>query len=321
MTHTDPPEWASSVLCCPQTGERQFLEAGRLLRADGSVAGRSDAGIVRFPIPRPDDSIKFYRRVGGPHFHERANIPFAMSSLDTAVYHSYLDRVRPHSPAALIVDVGGGDGRNARFWLDAGFERVVVVDAAADALLRFRTRVAETPHLLGRLLLIEADVRTIPLLSGCAECVVAIETLYYLNEDYEIGLDQCRKLLTPSGKILLSERDYEGGLVLSLLYRGVSAMLESGGTRSLWDGASDALVRSRCFSEAELVSLVQRHGLQVIAVHGTSLLALLLGWLRGKGCIDDQHANELRRTRELLDTLGREGRLRRCHVVIAERHD
>jgi hypothetical protein len=120
----------------------------------------------------------------------------------------------------------------------------VVADAVAEALLRFRQRVAQyNPTWLDRLLLIEADVRFLPLLSGRAACVIAIETLCYLNEDYAVGLKECVRLISRSARILISERDYEGGFVLRLLYHGLDGMLQLANNQSL-------LVRSRCFTQS-----------------------------------------------------------------------
>src|SRR6185312_10865307 len=227
-------------------------QGDRLLSVTGDEIGRIEDGILRIPVASVDEGIAFYRKLGGAHFHERAAMPFAMSVLDTPIYHSSLDAVRPASSESVIVDVGGGDGRNARPWLERGFRRLVVIDAAGEALLRFRRRIAEErADWLEHLLLIEADARKLPLADGCAAAVLAIETLGCLNEDYVIGLGECARLLASVGKLLVSERGYEGGLVMRLLYYGIDGMLQSAESRALWDGPPGAPLRTRCFSEAE----------------------------------------------------------------------
>ena len=66
-----------------------------------------------------------------------------MTTLDTPVHRAYLDRIRPDArPDAVIADIGGGDGRNAVPWLEAGFHRIIVVDPIASALMRLRQRIA-----------------------------------------------------------------------------------------------------------------------------------------------------------------------------------
>lgn len=131
----------------------------------------------------------------------------------------------------------------------------MVADAVAEALLRFRQRVAQHNPTLDRLLLIEADVRFLSLLSGCAACVIAIETSCYLNEDYAVGLKECVRLMSRSARILISERDYEGGFVLRLLHHGLDGMLGLANNRSLFDGSTEVLVRSRCFTQSELIDV------------------------------------------------------------------
>lgn len=280
--------------------------------------GRYDAGVYRFRTEVVDENIAHYRKIGGAHIVDRAIVPFAMTSLDTPRYREALEEVAP-SFDGVLVDVGGGDGRNALPSLVRGVGRVVVIDPAADALYRLRERVeGALPEHLERLALVEADARDIPLHDGCAETVVAIESLYYLNEDYERGLAECVRILAPSGRVLLSDRDREGALLMQLLYFGVPALLRSAREGSVWDGPDQAM-RTRSFSELELRAIVERAGLEIEAFEGTSLLALILGWLNGNGRIADADLMEVSSIRALLCELGKTGVMRRCHVVRARR--
>jgi SAM-dependent methyltransferase len=277
-------------------------------------------GILRCNLTNGDSGIDYYRSIDGAHMHERAAVKYAMSSLDTPVYREYLSRIRPPSLDALIVDVGGGDGRNAEPWLEWGYRRVVVVDPVFSALRRFRSRLADRPEWLDRLLLIEADARRLPLIAECASRVQAIESLFYLNESYEDGLRECMRLLSGTGQILVSERDYEGGLITSLLYGGVSDCLAQAGTRDVWDGIAGLRVRSRCFTIAELVTVLERNQLSILSNNGLSALSLLLGYLRSAGKITSEDELRIDDVYKLLLDLGNTGSIRRCHVVVAEKH-
>jgi SAM-dependent methyltransferase len=310
--------WAFDLLRCPESGDALRRDRDRLVLANGSEVSRIEDGIVRFPVLVADDNVRLYRKFGGPHFWERANAGYAMSALDTPVYHDFLQDVSPTSPTGVIVDVGGGDGRNARPWLEKGYRRVVVVDTAADGLARFRTRIGnDHPEWLDRILLIEADARRLPLKAGCAETVMAVESLFYLNDDYELGLRQCKALLAPHGRLFLSERDYEGGLLLQLLYQGVAKMIDASHTRLVVDGPVDDPMISRSFTEQELIALLSANGLAVKSVQGISLFSVVLGWMRNRHLIGDGDAVHLPAVRAMLGNLGREGRMRRCHVVVA----
>ena len=170
--------------------------------------------------------------------------------------------LRPIIMMLLVVDVGGGDGRNALPWLQWGFKRVVVIDSTAAALSRFRARVlAENREWLEHLVLIECDARTLPLADNTADRVLAIESLYYLNEDYERGLAQCHRVMRPQARLLLADRSYEGALLTRLLYYGgVGAMLETARSREMWDGEDEARVRTRFFSTKELHAFIAAQG-------------------------------------------------------------
>jgi SAM-dependent methyltransferase len=320
MSNSGLPSWSDGLLQCPLTGDRLCFYAGLARNGSGLEVGRIEDGMLRVPIHSTNDGIRVYRAVGGAHFHERTDVAFAMSGLDTPVYHTLIQDLRPDSIDSPIIDVGAGDGRNAWPWLERGYRRIVLVDAAGEALLRFRSRVAErNPDWVDRLLLIEADARHLPLATGAAAVVQAIESLYYLNEDYQLGLSECTRVLASSGKLLVSERDYEGGLMLSLLYRGVGGVLASADIRSVWDGPPQSLIRSRCFTEEELIALMQQQGLEVVSVKGTPILSLLLGWMRGAGLLKEGDSEHLAEVRRLLDKLATSGAMRRCHVVIARK--
>jgi SAM-dependent methyltransferase len=206
------PTWTHEILVNPKTRLPIVEEDDRLIASDGDLAGTIVEGVACFPISTTDRSIEFYRDVGGARFHERASVPYSMSALDTDVYHGYLAELRSHNLDAIIVDVGGGDGRNVLPWLHWGFRRIVVVDPVRAALARLRARLgADQPDWLDRVLLIEADARRLPLRDRCAERVQAIEALAYLNEDYSSGLSECIRLLADGGRLPVADRDYEGG--------------------------------------------------------------------------------------------------------------
>ncbi len=327
MTETQPggsseqiPEWAWEALASPGGGP--LKREGGILWAAGQPIGRIDRGILSFKMPSEDPSAEYHRAIGGAHFHERSTVPFAMTALDTPAYHEYLRELAPDSRDALVADVGGGDGRNALPWLQWGFKRVVVIDSTAAALSRFRARVsAENRGWLDHLVLIECDARTLPLASGSADRVMAIESLYYLNEDYEQGLGECRRVMRPQARLLLADRSYEGALLTRLLYYGgVDAMLETAGRREMLDGEDEIRVRTRCFSRQELHALVAAHGFRIVNSGGISAFSLLLSFLSKVDRLGPESEAQLAAVHRLLVSLGRTGSFRRCHVIIAEKH-
>src|SRR5438270_494733 len=108
------PDWAWEVLAAPGGGPLR-CEDGLLWAADQPV-GQIDQGILRFDTPIADPSTEYYRTIGGAHFHERSADSYAMTALDTAVYHDYVRNFASDRRDILVVDVGGGDGRNTVPW-------------------------------------------------------------------------------------------------------------------------------------------------------------------------------------------------------------
>jgi ubiquinone/menaquinone biosynthesis C-methylase UbiE len=244
-----------------------------------------------------------------------------MTALDTPVYHDYLREFAPDDQDKLVVDVGGGDGRNAIPWLQWGFKRVVVMDATAAALSRFRSRaLAENPEWVERLVLIECDARRLPLADDMADRVQAIEALYYLNEDYEKGLAECRRVMRPQARLLLADRSHEGALLTRLLYYGgVGAMLETARSREMWDGEDGHRVRTRFLSREELHGLVMAEGFKIVETGGISAFSLLLSFLSKLDRLGPESEAQLAPIYQLLISLAHTGCFSRCHVVIAEK--
>jgi SAM-dependent methyltransferase len=241
-----------------------------------------------------------------------------MTSLDTPIYWHYLETLKPDDLDRVIVDVGAGDGRNTEPWLAWGFRHVIAADAIFSSLARFQSRLRDQhPEWLERVLLVECDVRKLPISSAKADLVLAIEVLCYLNEDYELGLSDCKRLLDQSGRIMISERSWEGALLTRLLYGGVQEMLEMRDRRDLLDGDGDNLVRSRTFTEQELVAVVKEAGLRPLEIKGLSLQPLVFGYLRQQGKFSSEDQRHLQNLLGLLKRLGNTGKIRRTHVVVS----
>jgi SAM-dependent methyltransferase len=312
------PAWASSVLACPQCRASLVAIEDLLSCQHCGLTAKYEAGIVRFDAGTSDAAIAWYNAAGGTQLHDRAQIPFTTSSLDSPVYRSYLEAFRPNNLNSTIVDVGAGDGRNTEPWLLWGYQRVIAVDAISASLARLRDRVAnEHPECFSRLLLVQCDIRRLPLASACANRVLAIEALCYLNDDFAKGLVEASRLLNPAGRIMISERAWEGALVSSLLYRGLGPMLDMRQTGDIYDATGENLVRTKTFTEAALISLIQGIGLEVLERKGISILPLLLGYVRQQGRLSPADEPRLPETCDFMMQLGLQGQMRRTHVIVA----
>ncbi len=313
------PEWWADVLACQKCEGIVFAD-GLIVRCGhcGEVGSWRDGIFVTQP-ERSDAAIAWYSAMGGTHLHDRAEVPFTTSSLDSCVYRSYLDQLRQAIPAkALIADIGAGDGRNTQPWLEWGYERVIAVDAVRVSLERLRDRIAQQkPDLAGNLLLVQSDIRRLPLRRASVGLALAIEALYYLNDDYEVGLAETRRIVTPGGTIMLSERAWEGAFISTLLERGLGEMLTLRRARDAHDGFGGQIVRSRTFTEEELLEVVGRAGLEIHRRAGISVLSIVLGYLRHKEQLAEDASEHFADTCETLRELGERGQMRRAHVIVA----
>jgi SAM-dependent methyltransferase len=317
------PDWAESVLTVPGTSAPLCRHRDQLLGPCGETVARVEDGIVRSTIPLDDPSITYYSALGGARFFERSTVAYAMTTLDTPIYHGHLRDFAPKERDAVIVDVGGGDGRNVVTWLEWGFRRVVLVDPVFAALARLRDRLsAANPNWLESVLLVEADARRLPLRRDCADRVFAIESLSYLDGDFEVGVGECKRVLARAGRLLIADRDYEGGLLTMLLYfGGVEGMLQLSMGRTLIDGMGDRRVRTRCFTRNELIAAIEQSRLKVIQVSGVSGFSMVLSYLRSIDRLGDNAEARVQDIHMLLDRLARTGTFMRSHVVIAEHAD
>jgi SAM-dependent methyltransferase len=300
------PEWAP-----------RYIDSSLFPRG---LEGAWSDGILQYGFADDDPAITWYDAKGGTSFAERVQVPYTMSSLDTPIYREWLARWRPGDPEAVVVDVGAGDGRNTLPFLEWGCTRVIAIEPVRASLHRMREQASRIcSDVEARLLPVQADARRLPLLSSAASFVLAIESLYYLNDDHDLGLAECARVLAPNARLLLSDRAWEGGLFTGLLYGGISELLRVGEGRSLRDGLAAAPVQSRLFTEDELVASVSASGLRVVEINGLSVLAMLLGYLRGQGRISEDDRPYLPMVVDLLRNLGKTAVARRTHIIVADR--
>ena len=312
------PTWAKNLWIDRMTGQALSVSSGRFVDSSGKVYGAMRDGIACFLSDWCDASIDYYKGVGGAHFHERAASALAMTTLDTATYHRYLDRLMPLPTGALVADIGAGDGRNVMPWLEKTDCKLVAADAVGEALGRLRSRiVASHPEWLDRVLFVECDARYLPFRSGAFARVVTVETLMYLNEDYLKGLRECARLLLSDGQLLVAERDREASLIARLLYfGGIDGLIDQAQDSSkAWDGSATRMVRSRAFTARELAEVVRSVNLEIIEELGISAISMLVSFVAQ---CHDGRTERLDALHEVLSNLGRFGAMRRSHVVVAQ---
>src|SRR5262249_43721346 len=173
----------------------------------------------------------------------------------------------------------------------------------------------------GGLAVTEGAARQLPLASDCAALVVSTEVLCCLNEGYADGLRSCARGLKPgpAARLLVSERSWEGGLVTRLLYSGVASLIEMKDSRDLRDGLAAQPLRTRTFTEEELLEQFRKAGLTVVERKGTPLLSLWFGSMRGRAAGGADGGRHLPELQARLADLGEGGLARRAHTLVAHK--
>jgi len=134
-----------------------------------------------------------YYGLGG----ERARLATGAGRLELARTTEILERWLP--PAAVVADVGGGDGRYAD-WLVGRGHRVELVEPVPLHVELARSRAGVPP----RFGVHEGDARAVPLDDGSVDAVLLLGPLYHLGErrDRLLALREAVRICRPGGLVV-----------------------------------------------------------------------------------------------------------------------
>jgi ubiquinone/menaquinone biosynthesis C-methylase UbiE len=314
------PCWALDILACPVChGTLEIIKDDFYCKKCNKV-GSWKQGIAWFTVSDNDSSILWYDAKGGTDFQQRTKIHFTMSSLDAVSYHDLLFQYKPISKFSFIADVGSGDGRNTLPWVRDGYNRIIAIDPIADSLKNLRIAALSChDDASNNLLLIRADARFLPLKDQAIDLALAIESLAYLNDDYQHGLNQCARVLKRNALLIVSETSREGSLIFALLYGGVKQFTSMQGERFVHDGPVESPVKHLIFTENELLERIRQAELTPVHICGLSLLSIIFGYLRGRGEIIKESDRYLPIVNAMLNELRDSGTAYRTHIVIASK--
>ena len=146
-----------------------------------------------------------YRTVSREH-------PFCVKAIEGA-----LQRIR-NVPAPLVAELGCGDGRFIRLFLESGLEQIVGLDISRTNLRRLEKRIRETPGASEKVLLIEGDAFAPSFLKDVFDLVIVIGVLQVLdNERYPQGLAACANTLRPGGYLLTIDPTDFGAVMYAIV--------------------------------------------------------------------------------------------------------
>lgn len=216
-------------------------------------------------------SFEFYEACGGTHLRERSKKSFSTAYYETKKYYRCFGKTifKDMTP---VLEVGCGDGRNIDWLLNNGFERIVATDFNLQSLKKYKQGLSEES--LQKILFVNSDLLHLPLKINSFKSALAIEVLYYLNEDYKLGCEKIYELLEYGGIFINSEPTLEGALLYNLIADEIPDFIRSSLERKKREG-KDTSVLARVFQNTEIHSILEGVGFSVYKQYGISAFASL----------------------------------------------
>ncbi|MBX6311398.1 MAG: class I SAM-dependent methyltransferase [Isosphaeraceae bacterium] len=277
------------------TWKNAILEHHPELRLEGEIA------ITSVVDPEGEAAywdIDYESILQDPYRTVTAENPFYMR----AIADAYAQAAHAASDGPMVADLGCGDGRFTREFLELGCPRIVALDISPRNLLRLSQRIAAIPGASDRVLLVEGDVAVPPLPKGHFDLVLAAGVLCVLKDRYHEGVRACRDLVRPGGYLLVFDPIDFGSVMYALVRHHLQELrtVLAEGTKTV-DIADPNAHRVAVRSVREMVQAHERAGLRICSVTGIPLFPSLL--FGGVKQMIPPTADDLRLMRDLNDAL------------------
>lgn len=195
---------------------------------------------------------------------------------ETPYYRAAIGRMLERAPGrALAVDIGCGDGRFIRDYLDAGFRHVLAVDSNRSSLTALAEHVRDE-GLADRVLPVLASAAELPVRDGVADCALAIGCLYYLNDMFGQGLSEAVRILKADAPLINSEPDMAGAALKAMFFGDVEDFLTVVETATFSETHDGSHHRFRCFTPEMLEVELGKYGMRVVDRHFLSIFPSLV---------------------------------------------
>ncbi len=268
--------------------------------------------VIECPVER-SKALEIYERMGGARIRELQYSKYALAYLERDAYFSLilraLDRIDVDPEGSVAVDLGSGDGRFTELLVKKGFYHVIAVDNVKPSLQRL-IRFMKSIGASNRVTALRADLTSTPIVPNSVDLVLAIESLYYLNERYEEALRRIHNILRPGGYLVEAEPDAEGMALIPLILGRLEEFIELSKRRAFRERYGDELEGEfRAFLPDELEKIHSSHGFIVKYKGCLPIYSLIVRILNKKGVIGEE---ELARYDEQIRMLVRDLALRGC---------
>jgi ubiquinone/menaquinone biosynthesis C-methylase UbiE len=232
-----------------------------------------------------NEIVKELDRVGGTNFQERCKIPGTMSYFDTKILYDKLQNIIITNQEILL-DLGCGDGRITKWFLENTNSRIIAVDSSLDSLKKLRDSCLNNKEFFERVMLIYSNILEVPLIDNSCDIIIAYEVLYYLLERFEDGLKECRRLIKKSGFLINGEINKEVGMLYDLLNLGPEGLINSYNKSEMTDVSTKSKIS--IFTKKEMIILLKKYGFIVEDIDGISFFPIIISYLKWKGFFTEE---------------------------------
>jgi hypothetical protein len=241
-------------------------------------------GILCSPLAVSDKSVAWRNS----EFAVRASIDYTTTWCEQNIGESIIDKhVLPRITLSsdLILDLGCGDGRYTKYFLNKGAQMIIAINYEIEPLLKLRDQLSDDER--SRVVLICTDVYNLPVKKKCADLAFAWGLLSCLSNMHQ-GLDFIGDLTDNSGLMFFVEPLLEHALVYSLIKQDINEFYDIMTSRTRSSSWQDKSCRYRIYSLDELTELFSNKRYVTLYNGGVSVLPSLLF-----GGILDSNSKEL----------------------------
>jgi len=272
-------EWKLNLLKCNQCGKNKLEISGEKIKCKNcdNFYLVSESGILSISNFKRNEVTKFYDNIKGAILFERANVKFTRSYFETKVYKSYLEKYVQKSKDVIILDFGCGDGRFVDWFLKNDYKKIIALDSSKACLERLKERLSEEQ--LKNVFLVHSDMLSNPLKQDSFDFILAIEALYYLNEEFSLGLKECYDLLRKDGFLLNSEQNKEGTLFINTIFMDIptlSMIYKDSVLEEDYKGEKTVAVKLRNYIDVKRD--LEKCGFKIVEREGMSVLPVFISY-------------------------------------------
>lgn len=218
-----------------------------------------------------------YDKIDGTRLFERCRIPGTHSFFDYHLTINFLQTLG-NLKGKIVLDLGCGDGRFTHWFLKNTQANIVCVDSCINSLKRLKTNIDYQAY-CDRILLIQADILSLPKFKILFDMIWSFETLYYLNDKFEYGIGKISKLIKIGGTLINTERNYYGGLIHSLINGGIDDFNMTIESKKVFDYWGDSKPKSLLLQDYQMSLIMKKNNLSIIKKNRLPVFTMLISHL------------------------------------------